>query len=270
MNILEMLNKAYSKIVRVNDKEIDNIFYVGGSENLPAPLPPEEEEQEIIKLDQGDENAKKKLVEHNLRLVVYIAKKFENTGVGIEDLVSIGTIGLMKAIDHFDVTLNVKFSTYAYYYVLGEITKFIRESKTVKLSKEMVKLNRSINKAVDVMTQKLGREPTSLELSLFLDIEEEKINDVLLATQEVQSLDYSYDEDSNDLYNIISSENSNVDLEIDLKDELKRLNPEERELILQRYFNNLTQTEVSRETGMSQVQISRKETKILQKLKQRL
>ena len=74
----------------------------------------------------------------------------------------------------------------------------------------------------------------------------------------------------NDLYNIISSENSNVDLEIDLKDELKRLNPEERELILQRYFNNLTQTEVSRETGMSQVQISRKETKILQKLKQRL
>ncbi len=179
-------------------------------------------------------------------------------------------LGLVEAQKKFDKSLDVKFSTYAYYYVLGEITKFIRESKTVKLSKEMVKLNRSINKAVDVMTQKLGREPTSLELSLFLDIEEEKINEVLLATQEVQSLDYSYDEDSNDLYNIISSENSNVDLEIDLKDELKRLNPEERELILQRYFNNLTQTEVSRETGMSQVQISRKETKILQKLKQRL
>ncbi len=87
MKILEMLNKAYSKIIRLNDNDIEEIFYVGGSENLPAPLSSEEEEQEIIKLDKGDESAKKKLVEHNLRLVVYIAKKFEKNGGRIEELV---------------------------------------------------------------------------------------------------------------------------------------------------------------------------------------
>ena len=116
----------------------------------------------------------------------------------LEDLYQVGMLGLVEAKNHFDDSLDVKFSTYAYYYIIGEITKYIRESKSLKLSKDMIKLNRSINKAVDVMTQRLGRNPTTLELSLFLDIEEDKITDVLNATQEVQSLDYSYDEDSND------------------------------------------------------------------------
>ena len=124
MKILEMLNKAYSKIIRVNDNDIEEIFYVGGSENLPAPLSSEEEEQEIIKLDKGDESAKKKLVEHNLRLVVYIAKKFENTGVGIEDLVSIGTIGLMKAINTFNMEKKIKLATYASRCIENEILMY--------------------------------------------------------------------------------------------------------------------------------------------------
>ena len=105
MRILEMLNKMYNKILNI--EEIERIFYVGGSENLPAPLSPEDEEKEIIKLDRGDENAKKTLVEHNLRLVVYIAKKFENTGVGIEDLVSIGTMQLTPISTHFCMTVSI-------------------------------------------------------------------------------------------------------------------------------------------------------------------
>lgn len=187
----------------------------------------------------------------------------------LEDLYQVGMLGLVEAKNHFDDSLDVKFSTYAYYYIIGEITKYIRESKSLKLSKDMIKLNRSINKAVDVMTQRLGRNPTTLELSLFLDIEEDKITDVLNATQEVQSLDYSYDEDSNDLYNIISNDVINDEL-IDLKDEVDRLNPEEKQLIKKRYYEDLTQTEISKQTGISQVQISRKETKILEKLKKRL
>jgi len=185
-----------------------------------------------------------------------------------DDLYQVGMIGLMEAKKNFNDSLDVKFSTYAYYYILGEITKYIRESKSVKLSKDMVKLNKSINKATDVMTQKLGRNPTTLELSLFLDIDEDKINECLLATQEVQSLDYCYDE-GNNLYNSIQSDNIK-DYLIDLRDELKRLNPDEKKLIEDRYYNDLTQTELSKITGISQVQISRKETKILQKLKKRL
>ena len=134
----------------------------------------------------------------------------------------------------------------------------------------MVKLNKSINKAVDVMTQKLGRNPTTLELSLFLDIDEEKINEVLMATQDVQSLDFSIDDDGNDLYNVISNENIIKEELIDLRDELKRLNPDEKKLIKARYYENLTQTELSKITGISQVQISRKENKILEKLKKRV
>ncbi len=179
-------------------------------------------------------------------------------------------LGLVKAKNNFNKSLNVKFSTYAYYYIIGEITNYIRENKLIKISKDMVKLNKSINKAVDVMTQKLGRNPTTLELSLFLDIDEEKINEVLMATQDVQSLDFSIDDDGNDLYNVISNENIIKEELIDLRDELKRLNPDEKKLIKARYYENLTQTELSKITGISQVQISRKENKILEKLKKRL
>ena len=188
-----------------------------------------------------------------------------------EDLYQVGMLGLIQAKNNFNENMDVKFSTYAYYYILGEITKYIRESKSLKLSKDIIKLNKSINKATDIMTQKLGRNPTTLELSLFLDIDEDKINEALIATQDVQSLDYSYDdENSNDLYNLISDKDT-IKLElIDLKEELKRLNPEEKQLIRERYYEDLTQTEISKKTGISQVQISRKESKILEKLKKRL
>lgn len=188
-----------------------------------------------------------------------------------EDLYQVGMLGLIQAKNNFNEKMDVKFSTYAYYYILGEITKYIRESKSLKLSKDIIKLNKSINKATDIMTQKLGRNPTTLELSLFLDIDEDKINEALIATQDVQSLDYSYDdESSNDLYNLISDKDT-IKLElIDLKEELKRLNPEEKQLIRERYYEDLTQTEISKKTGISQVQISRKESKILEKLKKRL
>ncbi|MDO4996006.1 MAG: sigma-70 family RNA polymerase sigma factor [Bacilli bacterium] len=186
-----------------------------------------------------------------------------------EDLYQVGMIGLIQAKNNFNSDLDVKFSTYAYYYILGEITKYIRESKSLKLSKDIIRLNKSINKATDIMIQKLGRNPTTLELSLFLDIEEDKINEVLIATQDVQSLDYSYD-DSNNMYNLISEKDTIKEELIDLKEELKRLNPEEKQLIRERYYEDLTQTEISKKTGISQVQISRKESKILEKLKKRL
>ena len=185
-----------------------------------------------------------------------------------EDLYQVGMVGLLEAKKHFCSDCDVKFSTFAYYYILGEITKYIRESKSIKLSKDMVKLNRSISHAKEVMEQSLGRTPSTEELSKFLEIPEEKINEVLVATQETESLDYENNLGES-LYNFVTKTNS-IDTLLDLKDELNNLSTDERDLIRFRYYEDLTQTELSKRTGISQVQISRKENKILNKLKSRL
>ena len=131
IQMLELLSKMYEKCMK-KDEDIENIFYIGGSENLPAPLEAEEEAMAIKKLANGDEEAKKLLVEHNLRLVVYIAKKFENTGIGIEDLISIGTIGLMKSINTFNTEKNIKLATYASRCIENEILMYLRRSNKIK------------------------------------------------------------------------------------------------------------------------------------------
>ena len=118
----------------MNCKELKSlrIFYDGDSQTLPPPLEPEEEEEALSKLANGDEGARQLLVEHNLRLVVYIAKKFENTGIGLEDLISIGTIGLMKSVNTFNTGKNIKLATYASRCIENEILMFLRRSNRIK------------------------------------------------------------------------------------------------------------------------------------------
>ena len=187
-----------------------------------------------------------------------------------DDLYQVGMIGLINAFNNFDESYNIKFSSYAYYYVLGEVTKFVRENRSFKVSKEMIKLNSSIEKCREVMAQRLGREPTDTEVSLFLEIEEEKVVEVRNLMQEVRSLDYQIDEDVS-LYNSVMSFDSETrDDVLDLKEELSKLSDDEKRLIEARYYKDMTQREVSRTLGMSQVQVSRKEGKILEKLKSRL
>ena len=130
MNILEILK---SKLLDLGfGNKDDQIFYIAGSQNLPEPLSPEEEEKALEKLSKKDIEGRQILVEHNLRLVVYIAKKFENTGIGIEDLVSIGTIGLMKAINTFNTDKNIKLATYASRCIENEILMYLRRSSKTK------------------------------------------------------------------------------------------------------------------------------------------
>ena len=119
----------YAKYISKDKIEELPIYYIAGSQTLPPPLETEEEEEALRKLAEGDENIKKLLVERNLRLVVYIAKKFENTGVGIEDLISIGTIGLMKAINTFNTDKNIKLATYASRCIENEILMYLRKNK---------------------------------------------------------------------------------------------------------------------------------------------
>ncbi len=136
MNLLQMLKSSINTIyVKYLNKDVidkDVIYYIAGSQTLPPPLLPEEEMDLLNKLSEGDLNAKQILVERNLRLVVYIAKKFENTGIGIEDLISIGTIGLMKGVNTFNTDKNIKLATYASRCIENEILMYLRRSNKIK------------------------------------------------------------------------------------------------------------------------------------------
>ena len=140
MNILQMLKESistiYAKYLNKEEMEFLPIYYIGGSQTLPPPLSPEEEEELLIKLNDKNpeviKQTRQSLVKRNLRLVVYIAKKFENTGVGIEDLISIGTIGLMKAINTFNTDKNIKLATYASRCIENEILMYLRRNNKIK------------------------------------------------------------------------------------------------------------------------------------------
>lgn len=180
-----------------------------------------------------------------------------------DDLYQVGMIGLMEAYKHYDNSFQTKFSTFAYYYVIGEVNKYIRESSSIKVSKGLIELKRKIVQAKEVMSQRLGREPTNVEISLLLEVDESLVEDALLATEEIDSLDNTYElPEYDDVY-------TRADI-LDLKNEIDKLDEKEKKIIYQRYYQEMTQQETSEVLGISQVQVSRKEAKILQKLKSKL
>ena len=202
-------------------------------------------------------------------LVRKIISKYNYYG-DYEDLYQVGMMGLIKALKNYKYN-GAKFSTYAYQYIIGEVTNFIRENNPIKISKDVVRLSKEINKCREVLYQKLGRTPTDLEVSLITEIDEDKIAEINEVMRQVESLDYVNEENSESVYNSISVNDYNLDsTHLDLKNELNNLDEEERELIYKRYYEGYTQSELSKSLGMSQVQISRKENKVLEKLKVKL
>lgn len=223
--------KYLSKKVKVKKKlKYYGIYYINGAEVLPPPLS-KERELEIIRSMPYDKNARKLLIEHNLRLVVYIAKRFENTGIGIEDLVSIGTIGLTKAINTFDYEKNIKLATYASRCIENEILMYIRKH--------------SYERAEVSIDEPLNTDWDGNELLL---------SDVL-----------SSDDDS------ISFEIEQYEERQRVRSAIRRLGSREREIIELRYGlngkNELTQKEVADKLGISQSYISRLEKKIIARLR---
>ena len=185
-----------------------------------------------------------------------------------EDLYQVAMIGLMKAQKNFNPDENTKFSTYAYYYILGEIKNYISTNNPMKVRRDLLRLHQSIEHSKEVMSQRLKREPTTEELSVFLEVPVEKIEEAYLATRQVESLDYAYDEEGDNLYNSFGQKEQQMTEEVlDLKNAIQALPLEEQQLIVARYYEGMTQQETSETLGISQVQVSRKETKILQKLK---
>ena len=179
-----------------------------------------------------------------------------------EDLYQVAMIGLIDALKHYKNDYNTKFSSFAYYYIVGEVNKYIRENSCIKVSRNLVELKKKVLKAKEEISQRLGREATNLEISLYLEVDENLVDDALISTDEVASLEDSY-------LDPMSYDNTSAEI-LDLKNELEKLPEKEKQLIYARYFEELTQSETSDVLGISQVQVSRNEAKILNKLKTRL
>ncbi len=232
---------------------------------------------ELLKFaKEGDQDAKEQLITSNLGLVWAVARRFIGRGHDLDDLYQIGCIGLMKCIDKFDLSYDVKFSTYAVPMISGEIKRFLRDDGIVKVSRTLKETAYKVKKIREEILNKTGVEPKLEEISEMLEIEVEEIVASLEANVEVESIYKTiYEKDGNSIYLMdkISEkedEKENVINHILVEHLLEELEQTEEKIIKMRYFENKTQTEIAKEIGVSQVQISRMEKKILLKMRQRL
>lgn len=245
----------------------------------------------IARSQAGEREAREVLIEKNLGLVHHIVRRFAGRGYEMEDLFQIGTIGLMKAIDKFDLGLGVKFSTYAVPMIAGEIKRFLRDDGPVKVSRTIKENGMKVSLARQRLQAAEGREPTLQEIAADTGLSSEEIIMAMEAAASVESI-YSavYQDDGSEVYlvdKVVRGANGSVgssmagvsgseDTEKEellnhmlLKQLLDSLEPSERELICMRYFQNKTQMEVASILGVSQVQVSRLEKKILLRLREK-
>jgi len=209
------------------------------------------------------------LIKENEKLIFSLLKDYSNY-IDKEDLYQVSVIGLINAYNNFKEEKGVKFSTYAYIYIQGEIKKYLRENRTFKINKDTSTLCNKINHTKNLLEQKLMREPTIKELSEFLEIPEFKISTALGIQNTVQSLDTPINDNGKviTLYDIVRKQD-NIDKidRICLKEEFSKLSYEDKRLLQERYFNNRSQSEVANILGLSQAKVSREEKKVLQKLR---
>lgn len=232
---------------------------------------------ELLKFaKEGDQDAKEQLITNNLGLVWAVARRFIGRGHDLEDLYQVGCIGLMKCIDKFDLSYDVKFSTYAVPMISGEIKRFLRDDGIVKVSRTLKETAYKVKRMREEIVNRTGVEPRLEEISQLLEIDVEEIVASLEANIEVESIHKTiYENDGNSIYLIdkLAAEEDEKDSVINnmlIEDLLKNLDETEAQIIRLRYFENKTQTEISKVIGVSQVQISRMEKKILLKMRQQL
>jgi len=206
----------------------------------------------------------------NERLIYSITNYFKNYS-SKEDLYQAGCLGLINAYKKYDPNMNCKFTTYAYPYILGEMRRLVREDKGIKVSREISKLNLKIEKAYVLLSQKLMKEPSIEEIANFLEIPEYYVSEAIMSLNKIKSIDEPVNDSGREftLQDVIG-ESKNIDDLILLRENLKNLTEEEKSIIDNRYMKDYTQSETSKIVGMSQVQVSRKEQKVLQKLKQKM
>lgn len=230
----------------------------------------------IQRSHDGDKKAREQLVEENVGLIWCVVKRFHGRGVEMDDLFQIGSIGLLKAIDKFDLSFDVKFSTYAVPMISGEIKRFLRDDGMIKVSRSLKELSYKAFMAREKLQESLQREPTVEELAETLQVDKEELMMALDAGNEVESIYRPvYQKDGNEIALVDKLEEKEAQEEkilnrMVLHQLLEGLEKEARQLLYLRYFANKTQTEIGKTMGISQVQVSRMEKKILKMLRGRI
>ena len=230
----------------------------------------------IGRAHQGDKEARDTLFEENTGLIYSVARRFLGRGVEMEDLFQIGSIGLLKAVDKFDPAFEVRFSTYAIPMILGELKRFFRDDGMIKVSRSIKENQHRVYLAREKIEKELGREPSLKEIAEMLGMPPEEVAMTLDSAAEVESLYRTvYQSEGTDISlidKIPEKENAEEHLlnRIFLEDILGKLESSDRKLIYMRYFQDMTQTQVAERLGVSQVQVSRMEKRILGKLRQNL
>lgn len=227
----------------------------------------------LLRAKDGDKEARERLVEENLGLVGSVVRRFENRGCEREDLFQIGSIGLMKAIEKFDFSYEVCFSTYAVPLVMGEIRRFLRDDGMMKVSRSLKENGWHIKKSREKLEQELGRSATLAELAEDTGLSEEEITVAMDAGEEVASIYQTiYQSDGSELYLVdkVAGETHEEERLLDqvvVEQLILMLEPKEQRLIRLRYFEGKTQSRVADDMGMTQVQVSRMEKKVLHKMR---
>ena len=228
----------------------------------------------VLRAQAGDQDAKEVLTQENSPLIKSLIKRFKDKGVEYDDLFQIGCIGFLKAINNFKTEFGVKFSTYVVPMVIGEIKRFMRDDGAIKVSRALKSLNIQINKFIENFSSKNQQKPTIEEIAKEFQVEEQ---DVVMAMDSARmpiSLYAPLEEESGDLTVIdrVESENASDNMldNLALKEMIKNLQEREKKIILLRYYFDKTQSEIAKELGISQVQVSRLENKILENFRSKL
>ena len=236
-----------------------------------------EEKLSLLKrAKEGDKQAREELISGNLRLVLSVIQSFQNRGENPDDLFQVGCIGLIKAVDNFDMTLDVKFSTYAVPMILGEVRRYLRDNNMVRVSRSLRDLAYKALQAKERLSVNLSREPTVEEIAKEIGESAQSVTNALDAIVDPVSLyDPVYSDSGDSIYVLdqISDTACNDDAwlnNIAISEAIKKLGDRERRILLLRFYSGKTQTEVSEEIGISQAQVSRLEKHALEKIKKQM
>lgn len=240
------------------------------SNNDNRNLTNEEVRELILKSQQGDKAARDFLVEKNMRLVWSVVQRFLNRGYDPEDLFQIGSIGLIKSIDKFDLSYDVRFSTYAVPMIIGEIQRFIRDDGTIKVSRTMKELGNKVRRIKEELTKSLNRNPTVTEVAEALEISPEEVvqaQEAALYPHSIHETVYENGGEPITLLDQIADKDEPWFDKLSLEEAIQSLEDRERLIVYLRYYKDQTQSEVASRLGISQVQVSRLEKKILEDMK---
>ena len=248
--------------------EISNV----NTANLPV-LSNKEKEELLRKVKNGDTEAREEFINGNLRLVLSVIQRFQNRGENADDLFQIGCVGLIKALDNFDLNQNVQFSTYAVPMIIGEIRRYLRDNNPIRVSRSVRDLAYKSLQAKERLTKETGKEPTIEQISKVLEIDKEEIAFSLDAIQDPVSLQEPiYKDGSENLYiEDPLRDNKNIDEKwaenLTIAQALAKLNKREKDIIARRFFDGRTQMEVAEEIGISQAQVSRLEKDAINRIR---